>query len=77
MVAVARDCFGGLDMLVNNAGEFGSKPFLQVSEQDLDHYYTVNLKGTYPMTQARWFPKAAFTPLRSHWLRSSLLKAFG
>jgi len=52
MVTVARDRFGGVDMLVNNAGEFGGKPFLEVTERDLDHYYTVNLKGTYLVTQA-------------------------
>jgi len=51
MAAVARDRFGGVDMLVNNAGEFGRKPFLEVTEQDLEHYYTVNLKGTYLVTQ--------------------------
>jgi NAD(P)-dependent dehydrogenase (short-subunit alcohol dehydrogenase family) len=52
MVAVGQDRFGGIDMLVNNAGEFGQKPFLDVTEQDLDHYYTVNLKGAYLTTQA-------------------------
>jgi NAD(P)-dependent dehydrogenase (short-subunit alcohol dehydrogenase family) len=52
MVAVARDRFGGVDVLVNNAGEFGGKPFLEVTERDLDHYYAVNLKGTYLVTQA-------------------------
>jgi NAD(P)-dependent dehydrogenase (short-subunit alcohol dehydrogenase family) len=52
MVAVARDRFGGVDILVNNAGEFGGKAFLEVTEHDLEHYYTVNLKGTYLMTQA-------------------------
>lgn len=52
MVALARDRFGGLDMLVNNAGEFGQKAFVDITPQDLDHYYTVNLKGTVLTTQA-------------------------
>jgi NAD(P)-dependent dehydrogenase (short-subunit alcohol dehydrogenase family) len=51
MVAAAQQRFGGIDMLVNNAGEFGSTPFLDVTEQQLDHYYTVNLKGTFLTTQ--------------------------
>jgi NAD(P)-dependent dehydrogenase (short-subunit alcohol dehydrogenase family) len=52
MVQVARERFERIDLLVNNAGEFGPKPFLDVSEQDLEHYWTVNLKGTYLTTQA-------------------------
>ena len=52
MVAAAQARFGGVDLLVNNAGEFGIKPFLEVTEQELDHFYTVNLKGTYLTTQA-------------------------
>ena len=52
MVAVAQQRFGGLDALVNNAGEFGKKPFLEVTEPELDHYIAVNLKGTYLTTQA-------------------------
>lgn len=52
MVKVANERFGGVDLLVNNAGEFGFKPFLEVGEADLEHYYSVNLKGTYLTTQA-------------------------
>jgi NAD(P)-dependent dehydrogenase (short-subunit alcohol dehydrogenase family) len=52
MVKAARDRFGSVDLLVNNAGEFGFKPFLEVAEADLEHYYSVNLKGTYLTTQA-------------------------
>jgi NAD(P)-dependent dehydrogenase (short-subunit alcohol dehydrogenase family) len=51
MVRAARDRFGGIDVLVNNAGEFAGKPFLDVTEQDLEHYWSVNLKGTYFTTQ--------------------------
>jgi NAD(P)-dependent dehydrogenase (short-subunit alcohol dehydrogenase family) len=52
MVRTARDRFGSVDLLVNNAGEFAGKPFLDVSASDLDHYLDVNLKGTYFTTQA-------------------------
>lgn len=52
MVRTARERFGSVDVLVNNAGEFGFKPFLDVTEQDLEHYWSVNLKGTYLTTQA-------------------------
>jgi NAD(P)-dependent dehydrogenase (short-subunit alcohol dehydrogenase family) len=51
MVRAARDRFGSVDVLVNNAGEFAGKPFLDVGEADLDHYLDVNLKGTYFTTQ--------------------------
>jgi NAD(P)-dependent dehydrogenase (short-subunit alcohol dehydrogenase family) len=52
MVNAARERFGGFDTLVNNAGEFAGKPFLEVSAQDLRHYSSVNLEGTYFTTQA-------------------------
>jgi NAD(P)-dependent dehydrogenase (short-subunit alcohol dehydrogenase family) len=52
MVRSACERFGGVDVLVNNAGEFAPKPFLEVTEQDIDHYWSVNLKGTYFTTQA-------------------------
>ena len=48
--AVAR--FGGIDLLVNNAGTFASKAFIDVTEEELDSYLTGNLKGTYLTTQA-------------------------
>jgi len=52
-VAAAADRhFGGADVLVNNAGIFGVKPFLESTEADLDRYYGTNVKGTFLMTQA-------------------------
>ena len=48
----ARERFGGVDVLVNNAGIFGAKPFLENTESDLDAFFTTNVKGTYLMSQA-------------------------
>ena len=52
MVRVAVERFGRVDVLVNNAGTFNLKPFLDVTEEDLDGYISGNLKGTYFTTQA-------------------------
>lgn len=52
MVQVALERFGSADVLVNNAGTFGVKPFLDVTQEDLDGYINGNLKGTYFTTQA-------------------------
>jgi NAD(P)-dependent dehydrogenase (short-subunit alcohol dehydrogenase family) len=44
--------FGRIDVLVNNAGLFEPRPFLDVDEPYLDRFLTVNLKGTFFLTQA-------------------------
>lgn len=52
LVAAAFENFGSLDVLVNNAGVFEPKAFLDVDEPDIDRFITTNLKGTYFTTQA-------------------------
>jgi len=52
LVRVAVERFGGVDVLVNNAGTFAPKPFVEVTEEELDHFLDGNLRGTYLTTQA-------------------------
>jgi 3-oxoacyl-[acyl-carrier protein] reductase len=39
--------FGRIDILVNNAGIMTTKPIEQVTEQDFDREFAINVKGTY------------------------------
>lgn len=52
LVNLAMKKFNSVDVLINNAGVFSPKPFLDVEEKDLDLYWNVNLKGTYFTSQA-------------------------
>lgn len=52
LLQTAVDTFGSADVLVNNAGIFGNRPFLEVDEAYLDSFLDTNLKGTYFTTQA-------------------------
>jgi len=52
MVTLAVERFGSVDVLVNNAGVFSPRPFLEVDEDELDKFLNINLKGTYFASQA-------------------------
>ena len=52
LVRAAVEHFGRVDVLVNNAGTFGPKAFIDVTETELDGYLHGNLRGTYLTTQA-------------------------
>lgn len=52
LVAMAIEKFGSADVLINNAGIFETRPFLEVDEAYLDRFLNTNLKGTYFTTQA-------------------------
>ncbi|UOE49239.1 SDR family NAD(P)-dependent oxidoreductase [Mucilaginibacter sp. SMC90] len=52
LAQAAMERFGSVDVLVNNAGIFETRPFLEVDEAYLDRFLDTNLKGTYFTTQA-------------------------
>ena len=52
LLSTAIEKFGGVDVLVNNAGIYETKPFLEVDEAYLDRFLDTNLKGTFFTTQA-------------------------
>lgn len=52
LVDTAVSTFGQLDVLVNNAGIFNPKPFLDLTEADYDGYLDTILKGKFFTAQA-------------------------
>lgn len=52
LIDTAIERFGAVDVLVNNAGVFEAKPFLDVDEAYLDRFLSINLKGTFFTSQA-------------------------
>src|SRR5690348_8659846 len=52
VVGAALERFGRVDTLVNNAGAFLSKPFVDYTADDFARLVTVNLAGFFHVTQA-------------------------
>jgi len=52
LINTAIERFDTVDVLVNNAGIFEPKPFLEVSEAYLDRFLSINLKGAFFTSQA-------------------------
>jgi NAD(P)-dependent dehydrogenase (short-subunit alcohol dehydrogenase family) len=52
LAKTAIERFGSIDVLVNNAGIYENKPFLEVTEDYLDKFLNTNLKGTFFTTQS-------------------------
>lgn len=47
----AAEEFGGVDIMVNNAGIFRAEEFLELSEEDFDQLMDINVKGVFFGTQ--------------------------
>ena len=52
MVEQAVSAFGGIDILINNAGLSIDEPFLDMREESWDRVMDVNLKGPFLLSQA-------------------------
>jgi len=52
LVEKAVEFLGGLDILVNNAGITLNRPFLQVTQEQFDTVFNVNIKAMYFASQA-------------------------
>jgi len=52
MVAQTVETYGGVDILINNAGISIDAPFLELAEDDWDKVIAVNLKGPFLLSQA-------------------------
>jgi NAD(P)-dependent dehydrogenase (short-subunit alcohol dehydrogenase family) len=51
LVKTAEERFGGVDVLINNAGIFKPKPFLDITESEYDNFLGIILKGKFFMAQ--------------------------
>jgi NAD(P)-dependent dehydrogenase (short-subunit alcohol dehydrogenase family) len=51
VIAAARDRFGRVDTLVNNAGVFVVKPFVEYTQEDFDAVAGTNVTGLFHITQ--------------------------
>jgi NAD(P)-dependent dehydrogenase (short-subunit alcohol dehydrogenase family) len=51
-VSAARERFGGLDVLVCNAGQIVWKPIVETTEEEWDRVQSVNAKGTFLFCRA-------------------------
>lgn len=52
MINKAVEAFGGVDILINNAGVTRDKPMAMMSEEDWDTVLDINLKGSFLCTKA-------------------------
>lgn len=56
---VALEAFGGIDIVVNNAGLLRSRPFADLTLDEWNEVLAVGLTGAFLVTRAAWAPLAA------------------
>lgn len=54
LVAAVRAAWGGLDLLVNNAGMLVQKPWSAITDDEWDEMLAVNLRGVFQLCQEAW-----------------------
>ncbi|CAD5122090.1 DgyrCDS10540 [Dimorphilus gyrociliatus] len=54
VVQTALDHYGGIDIVVNNAGILRDRSFLRTSDADWDIVHRVHLRGAFKVTRAAW-----------------------
>ncbi|HBF37476.1 MAG TPA: 3-oxoacyl-ACP reductase [Firmicutes bacterium] len=52
MIKFCTDTFGGIDILINNAGIAASKLFIDITESEWDQMMNINLKSVFNCSQA-------------------------
>lgn len=52
LVQTALDTYGRIDVLINNAGVGYYEPFLELTEEQWDHMFEVNVKGVFRVLKA-------------------------
>lgn len=50
-ILAVTEKFGQIDILINNAGIVNLKPFLEYNEEDYKNIFSVNVEGTFALTQ--------------------------
>jgi len=54
IIQTALDSFGGVDLVINNAGILRDVSFAKMSDADWDLIYKVHVLGSYKVTKAAW-----------------------
>ncbi len=54
IIQTALDAFGGIDIVVNNAGILRDTSFPKMTDEDWDLIYRVHVLGSYKVTKAAW-----------------------
>ena len=54
LIAQAVSTFGGVDILVNNAAIYPSRPWTEITEEEWDRVFAVNIKGYYLCARAAY-----------------------
>jgi len=52
LISACVDAFGGIDVLVNNAGNLRDRSFLKMSDEEFDAVWLVHVKGSFWCAQA-------------------------